>query len=71
MGGENMERRFMTVKGAAMVTGFSKETLYRGLKDGTVPKIHQGNAIRIPIAWLEELETIAQASRTLGSNEAI
>ena len=58
-----MERRWLTVKEAAAVTGYSKETLYRGLKDGTVPKISQGNAIRIPISWLDELEALAQASR--------
>jgi excisionase family DNA binding protein len=59
------ERLALTVEEAAKLLSISRSLAYRWVKDGTLPAIRVGNAVRIPRraleAWIEERTTQGRA----------
>jgi excisionase family DNA binding protein len=54
---------FLSVTEFAELTRVPRSTAYAGVKDGSVPHVVIGGAIRIPAKWLDETveKAIAQA----------
>ena len=48
---------FQSVRGAAIITGFSAKAIYAGCQNGSIPAIRQGSDWRVNIPkWLEVLD---------------
>ncbi len=58
-----MDRQFLTVDEVAAITGLSRPTIYRAVKDTTIPSLRVAGAIRIPKWWIDQLlqPEVAQA----------
>jgi excisionase family DNA binding protein len=59
------ERLALTIEEAAELLSISRSLAYRWAKDGTLPTIRVGNAVRVPRraleAWIEERTTQGRA----------
>ena len=49
-----MERQFFKVDEVAEITGLSRPTIYRAIKDQKIPSLRVAGAIRIPKWWIDQ-----------------
>ncbi len=54
-------RQFLTVDEVHDITGFSKPTIYRGIKSNAIPHLRIAGAIRVPKTWIDSCLALPQA----------
>ncbi|MGD0724362.1 MAG: helix-turn-helix domain-containing protein [Spirochaetia bacterium] len=52
------KRLFVTPRQVREALNIGRATLYRRLKDGTIPSVRIGRLLRIPLAALEEMTRV-------------
>lgn len=52
-------KRFVSPAEFQVITGFSSATVARRLKDRSIPFVKMGRKVLIPIAFLDELDELA------------